>query len=325
MDWDFDGNLDILSGCYWTDGEDGAHLQILKGKGDMDFEKAASVTNVAGKPLQNVAIDGNDDPNLTCAICTEQHVVDYDGDGDLDVVMGCFSTNLYLYENVATESEKTEIAEEPQEIKIPGEAPGFYHSAPHLVDWDGDGDLDLLTGSGTGGVLISENVGTRKKPSWTQYKQLVPPSQFQEQFGDEEIKMGPSTRIWATDFNKDGVLDLLVGDSTSIVTPKEGLTKEGMEGKKRFPSERNGGTRQVSTKSHGAVSRVRQQRRRSSGRTGRGDGRIEWKAAETLHGNQQVPIAEKNRTRVGTDSEIGRQKDTSGLRCFPDWCQVNFH
>lgn len=232
MDFDFDGNLDILTGCYWTDGENGAHLQILKGKGDMDFAAAESVTNVAGKPLQNIEISGNEDPNLTKAICTQQHVVDYDGDGDLDIVMGCFSSQFYLYENTSDDSEKIEISEKVTEIEIPGQAPGLHHSAPHLVDWDSDGDLDLLTGSSSGGAMISMNVGTRQEPKWSEFQQLLDPSQVHEQFDGEEIKLGPSTRIWATDFNKDGLLDLLVGDSVTISKPKEGLTKEEWQEKK---------------------------------------------------------------------------------------------
>ena len=49
MDWNNDGHLDIISGCYWTADEEGAHLQILKGQGDMDFDKAQSILNVAGE------------------------------------------------------------------------------------------------------------------------------------------------------------------------------------------------------------------------------------------------------------------------------------
>ena len=222
MDWNNDGHLDIISGCYWTADKEGAHLQILKGKGDMDFEKAESILNVAGQPLQNLKLD-EDGKNQVQIICTEQHAVDYDGDGDLDLVVGCFGPEFFLYENVSQDASKFEIAEDPTQLEIKSTG---YHSAPHLVDWDGDGDLDLLSGSGDGGAIISENIGTRQKPKWSAFKQLVAPSQLREQSSKDEIKMAPSTRIWVTDFNKDGLLDLLVGDSVSLVDPKEGLSDE---------------------------------------------------------------------------------------------------
>jgi len=167
---------------------------------------------MAGKPLENVA-DIEDDSPDTRVICTHQHAADYDNDGDLDLIVGCFGEQFFLYENKAKKDGAPALVESPVMLSVESNA---YHSAPHLVDWDDDGDLDLLTGTSDGGALISENTGTPEKPDWQSFKQLVDPSTAYQQDPDKEIVMGRSTRVWATDWNGDGQLDLLVGDNSSL-------------------------------------------------------------------------------------------------------------
>ena len=226
MDWNGDGHLDILTGCYWTDGADAGHILWLAGNSTLDFAAAQAVLNVAGKPLENINL--KDDPDKEQkqiqTICTQQHAVDYDGDGDRDLVVGCFGKNFYYYENRGKDGQP-ELSETP--VELPVQSPS-YHAAPHLVDWDKDGDLDLLSGTGAGGVLFAENVGSRQKPEWSEFRLLIPGSTAHEQTtaGGKEIVPSPSTRVWAVDWNQDGWLDLLVGDGATIVNPKEGLTQD---------------------------------------------------------------------------------------------------
>ena len=222
MDWNNDGHLDILSGCYWTREEDGGFIQFLAGNGSLDFAEAKLVENVEGGPLLNTHLDKNASNGMASnqieTICTHPHAVDYDNDGDLDIVNGCFGMSFYYYENQGT-PEKSQLTVSP--IKLPIQSTS-NHAAPHLADWDGDGDLDLLSGASQGGVILSENTGTRAEPIWSEFTQLVPPTYHTTQ-SPSQIQPSASTRVWVMDWNGDGDLDLIVGDSVTLSSPKSGM------------------------------------------------------------------------------------------------------
>ena len=218
MDWDLDGQLDILSGSYKSDGLMTGHLQILKGNGNSDFAAAITLTNETGSPANNVTVsDATPIPVQLKNLCTHQHAVDYDSDGDLDLVVGSNMDQIYLHENLAESGEPAALSSSP--IALPLRLPqGAGHSAPHLADWDNDGDLDLISGSSLGGVFISTNSGSRSQPSYEPFQVLIPlpetataVSKSPQSQSVDEIQLGKSTRVWATDFNSDGWLDLLIG------------------------------------------------------------------------------------------------------------------
>ena len=234
MDWNGDGVLDILSGCYWSDEAQAGHIQILAGRDDGEFEEAAPVMTVADVPLINAVSENEpeeegeetspgDDVEWR-NICTHQHAVDYDGDGDLDLVVGCIGSEFFYVENVG-EARQPALVEKPQQLSVA--VPGG-HSSPHLVDWDDDGDLDLLSGSANGGAYFSENVGSRSTPEWSDFKPLIPPATGTQQTtdGGQEIVPARSSRIWLVDWNRDGLLDILLGDSVTITNCKEGISDE---------------------------------------------------------------------------------------------------
>ena len=119
-----------------------------------------------------------------------------------------------------------------QPLKIAG-----AHSDPFVIDWDGDGDLDLLSGSSDGGVQWAENrAGKGKPPDLEPFRPLIKPGP-QVEYGQilrEEDLTGPARRhaVWVDDVNGDGKLDLLVGDSATLISPAKGLSEE--EFKKKF-------------------------------------------------------------------------------------------
>lgn len=91
---------------------------------------------------------------------------------------------------------------------------------PNLVDWDGDGLIDIVSGTSTGHILFFKNQGTNKQPS---YIPPVPLSaggrEIHIQPGYREDIQGPGEARWGYscptvfDWNGDGLPDILTGDS----------------------------------------------------------------------------------------------------------------
>lgn len=232
MDIDGDGRRDILSGSYSRDGEDMAGLfQVLYGKPDGTFRKAEVLKGTDGEPL---IIPHNEETDID-AICTRPFAVDWDGDSHLDLVVGNFKGTFYWFRGEG----KGKFHPKPQAITA-GDQPlrvAGYHGDPFVIDWDGDGDLDLLSGSGRGGVYWAENTATAGKPPVLRpFQFLVKPGRAVEDgelATDKDLK-GPttSTRVWVADVNGDGKLDLLVGDSVTLTSPAKGLSAD--QFKKKF-------------------------------------------------------------------------------------------
>jgi hypothetical protein len=233
VDIDGDGHLDILSGSYSRMDKDMAGLfQVLYGKGDGKFRQAEVLKGTDGQPL---IIPAKGDDRVTEKICTRPFAVDWDGDGHLDLVVGNFAGTFYWFKGQG----KGKFAPKPELIKAGGEPLRIRgaHSDPVVVDWDGDGDLDLISGSSDGGVWLAENkAGKGKMPDLLPFRRLIEPAQTVE-YGqplEEKDLTGPTraTRVWVADVNGDGKLDLLVGDSVTLVSPVKGVSRE--EFQKKF-------------------------------------------------------------------------------------------
>ena len=206
-------------------------FQVLRGKADGTFRQAEVLKGTDGQPLI-IPLDGH---QMTENICTRPFAVDWNGDGHLDLVVGNFAGTFYLFKGQG----KGKFSPKPEEIKAGNEALKIEgnHSDPFVVDWDGDGDLDLLSGSSEGGVQWAENrAGTRQPPRLELFRSLIehgPQPDDGQILRDEHLK-GPlnCTRIWVDDINSDGKLDLLVGDTATLISPADGLTEADF--KKKF-------------------------------------------------------------------------------------------
>jgi hypothetical protein len=225
VDIDGDGHLDILSGSYSRMEKDMAGLfHVLYGKGDGTFRKAEVLKGTDGKPLI-IPAKGND--QLTDKICTRPFAVDWDGDGHLDLVVGNFSGTFYWFKGKG----KGKFLPKPELIKSSGEPLRIKgaHSDPFVIDLDGDGSLDLVSGCSDGGVYWARNkAGKGKLPDLEPFRPLVkpgPPVKAGQPLREADLT-GPThaTRVCVADVNGDGKLDLLVGDCVTLVSPAKGLS-----------------------------------------------------------------------------------------------------
>ena len=208
---DGDGTLDMLSGSF------PGTLHLFAGEGE---------GHAAGRTLKDA--DGDD---VTCGSAVVPYAVDWDGDGDLDVLVGELAGYIYLLEN--TSSSKALTFASPERLSAGGEkitVPGG-HSGPTVADWDGDGRHDLIVGCGDGSVQWFRNESASGPPQLAAPVALLSgsASELGQIYGTEPI-CGRRVKVAVADWNADGKLDLLLGDWHRLKTRPSDLDgKKGEE------------------------------------------------------------------------------------------------
>jgi hypothetical protein len=142
---------------------------------------------------------------------------DFDGDGDLDLICGEFLDKLTWFENTGTRTEPVYAA--GRYLENNGEVIRMDLEMLQVVslDWDRDGDIDLIVGQEDGRVAWWEHTGEVRDSMPV----FAKPRFFRQEA--ESLKTGALAAPFSFDWDGDGDEDIIAGDTAGYINFVENL------------------------------------------------------------------------------------------------------
>ncbi len=127
------------------DGDGDPDLLLGESNGKINFFR-----NVGTPTLTQLFLETEDFAGIDVGQRSRPFLLDYDGDGDLDLLVGSESNGIAFYRNDGTPQVGEFVAADPLPV-----TPDV--GAPAAADMDGDGDLDVIGGTSSGGLRFLRN------------------------------------------------------------------------------------------------------------------------------------------------------------------------
>jgi len=211
VDWNSDGDADLVSGdrngyfnvWVWDDTGFVAYLEYQK----------------------------TDSTPINVGYNSFPAVLDWNGDGKKDLLLGCENGQVLLWSNVG--SDTWPMFQAAETVAADGDPLYQYRVNPFVFDLDRDGVNDLACGDGNGYVLFYRNTGTNAAPVLAAAETLRTPR------GDYVQSGGTSTagsRCWFGFWDADTVPDILLSAYDGNVELFHGVWPVGVEEGKPVPA-----------------------------------------------------------------------------------------
>ncbi|MDA7879781.1 VCBS repeat-containing protein, partial [Akkermansiaceae bacterium] len=214
IDWEQDGDQDLIVGIGdWSDYEwDHAYDAQGRWQNGPLHGWVYLIKNEGGKYTKNpVKIEAGGAP-IDVYGWPSPNFADFDGDGDLDLLCGEFLDGFTYFQNIGSAT-NPEYGAGLKLVGADGQALAMHLQmiTPTALDWDKDGDFDLIVGDEDGRVALVENVS----PEGASLPVFKQPVYFQQEA--DELKFGALATPFAHDWDKDGDEDILCGNTAGNI------------------------------------------------------------------------------------------------------------
>jgi len=258
VDWEGDGDQDLLVGVgdwtdygwdhaydsngVWQNGPLHGYVYLIEKSGD-DYKEPRRLTTGNRISTDRMAKDEKGtvyneanlaaNKNLDAQFADQAEEIDvygwpspsyadFDGDGDMDLLCGEFMDGFTYFENVGDRQVPRFTG--GKKLKGSDGQPllmDLQMITPVAMDWDGDGDQDLICGDEDGRVAFIELLD----PAGASGPVFAQPRYFQQEA--DTLKFGALATPFAFDWDRDGDEDILCGNTAGYIAMFENLGQEG--------------------------------------------------------------------------------------------------